>query len=56
MLSEKEIKELEQDDRIATCYECWTNGDDCHVNEYGDLVDNCSKCIINPLRSEDCDD
>lgn len=41
MLYENEIKEL---GRMGTCYECWTNGDDYHRDENGELVSNCPKC------------
>lgn len=37
----------ELDYREDVCYECKGCGDDCSLDEYGELVSNCSDCPYN---------
>lgn len=46
------MRDEEYTAELDYCYECGGNGDDYHL-EGDELVSNCPKCLMNPMRAED---
>lgn len=44
------------DSAFDLCYECRGYGDDYSFDQNGELVCNCTNCLINPNRIDEWDD